>query len=89
MAKGPCHGAEIRRRVRELSGEAIEVYPAMLYGSLDELLSEGWIEELENEGGGRRRNYGLSGLGRERLAEETARIENVVAAANRALGSIS
>ncbi len=38
LAGGPLHGAEIRRRVEEQSGGSVTLYPAMLYGSLDDMV---------------------------------------------------
>ena len=92
LAGGVSHGAEIRRRIRETAGEPMEIYPAMLYGSLEDLQELGHIEEVD-EGGGRppgqherRRYYRITDRGRETLAQETLRLENLTRAARQALG---
>ena len=40
LAEGPAHGAEIRRRVDKHTRGSLELYPAMLYGSLEDLLEK-------------------------------------------------
>ena len=74
LATDAHHGAEIRRRIRAAAGDNVEIYPAMLYGSLEDLLELGYIMEAEGperEPPGRRRYYALTGPGREALAAET------------------
>lgn len=81
LAGGTRHGAEIRRSVREHTGGKVRLYPAMLYGSLDDLQKLGWIGEVgEGEGrpageNERRRYYRLTDRGREALADEADRLE--------------
>ena len=75
LADGPSHGAEIRRRAREESGNTVALYPAQLYGTLDDLTDRGWIEEVaEPEGKAERtrwRFYALTPDGRRVLGTET------------------
>ncbi len=89
LAAGPLHGAEIRRRAEEDSGGAVTLYPAMLYGSLDELAGEGWIVEVDAPSQGsehtRWRFYALAPEGRRVLEAETARLKAVVERARAAL----
>ncbi len=89
LAAGPIHGAEIRRRAEEESGGAVTLYPAMLYGSLDELAAEGWIVEVapprEGSEQTRWRFYSLTAEGRRILETETGRLQAVVERARAAL----
>ncbi len=89
LAGGPSHGAEIRRRVSSESDGAVVLYPAMLYGSLDELTAAGWIEEVdpppEHASQQRWRFYALTPEGRSALEGETARLEAVVTRARSVL----
>ena len=87
LADGERHGLAIAREVRQLSGERVRLWPAMLYGSLDELVASGWIEELatprlrpahESE---KKRFYRLTRIGQRALAEETERLSGLVRAA--------
>lgn len=89
LAEGALHGAEIRRRVEEDSRGAVTLYPATLYGSLDELTTDGLIIEVEPSDADadqvRWRFYALSAAGREALDVETRRLEAVVGRARAAL----
>lgn len=82
LAESPAHGAEIRRRVEEGSRGEVTLYPAMLYGTLDELTSAGWIVELDgtevDKEYERWRVYALTPEGRLALEAETSRLEEVV-----------
>jgi len=84
LAEGPAHGAEIRRRVRKHTRGSLELYPAMLYGSLEDLVEKGLVRELD-EGSGRppggsdrSRYLDLTTAGRETLAAETEEFQEVV-----------
>ena len=92
LAEGPLHGAEIRRRAEEESGGVVTLYPAMLYGALDDLSAMGLIQEVEKEDPtpeqARWRFYALSARGRVALEEETIRLEGVLRRARAALGAI-
>jgi DNA-binding PadR family transcriptional regulator len=87
LADGERHGLAIARDVRQLSGGTARLWPATLYGSLEELLDSGWIEELDtaarrpaNESE-KKRFYRLTPAGRQVLADETDRLSNLVKAA--------
>lgn len=91
LAGGALHGAEVRRRVQEDSRGEVTLYPAMLYGALDDLTEAGLISEVEPQDVApdqvRWRFYGLTPEGRRVLEGETARLEEVVLRARRALGT--
>lgn len=76
------YGTAIQDDVRRLSGGEVRLWPATLYGSLEELSERGWIEEVAAEErpqdiSGRERFYRLTGPGREVLEHEVSRLENV------------
>jgi DNA-binding PadR family transcriptional regulator len=91
LARGPLHGAEIRRRAERDSRGVVTLYPAMLYGTLDELAGDGWIREVEPEELGseqvRWRFYALTREGKRALESETRRLEEVLARARAALSA--
>lgn len=86
LASQDRHGSAIMRDVLELTGGDLRLWPATLYGSLDELSSKGWIEEVaspaerpdDNE---RLRFYRLTARGRRELRAETKRLESLASAA--------
>ncbi|HUP24481.1 MAG TPA: helix-turn-helix transcriptional regulator [Thermoanaerobaculia bacterium] len=88
LAEGDRHGAAITRDVLDLTAGSLRLWPATLYGSLEELREAELIEELEEplrpEGeSGRKRFYRLTAKGRAALVREVARLEGVVATARR------
>jgi DNA-binding PadR family transcriptional regulator len=92
LAQGPAHGAEIRRRVKTNTEGSLELYPAMLYGSLDDLLEKELIRELDEEevsssdATPRSRYHDLTPRGREVLAAEAAAYKRVAEIALAHLG---
>lgn len=87
LAAGDRHGSGIMRDVLELTDGELRLWPATLYGALDELSREGWIEELsdadarppgESE---RKRYYRMTAPGRRALRAETKRLEGLVSIA--------
>ena len=86
ISEGPCHGAEIRRRI-SMTGAERELYPAMLYGSLEELLDKQWIAEVEPDG--RKRRYQLTESGRMAALEETRRLEGIAVRVRKTLENAS
>jgi len=75
------HGLAIAREVEHLSDGAMHLWPATLYGTLDDLVQRGWIQELaqhpadESE---KKRFYALTRPGRTTLAAETERLATLV-----------
>lgn len=92
LACGSLHGAEIRRRAVAESAGAVTLYPATLYGTLDELAGKGWIREVEPDDMEasqiRRRFYALTPVGRRALEAETRRLEAVLTRAQAALRAV-
>lgn len=92
LAEGPAHGAEIRRRVRRHTQGALRLYPAMLYGSLEDLRGKGWIREAEAQAdpaesrGERARPFVLTEEGRSVLEAETREQEDLIRVARGLLG---
>lgn len=82
LAARDLHGSGIVRDVLELTGGQLRLWPATLYGSLDEMHEEGLIRELTGderpEGvSDRRRYYRITAQGRAALREEAARLASL------------
>ena len=77
LAEGDRHGLAIARDAQALSGGQVRLWPATLYGSLEELRVRKWIEELpehpEDESE-RKRYYRLTKAGRGALTDEAERL---------------
>ncbi|MPY89548.1 MAG: PadR family transcriptional regulator [Luteitalea sp.] len=84
LAAGDRHGLAIAREVRTLSDGRVRLWPATLYGSLEELRAHGWIEELDDprqrpaDESERKRFYRITKSGRVLLARETEQLEGLV-----------
>jgi DNA-binding PadR family transcriptional regulator len=84
LAAGDRHGLAIARDVSALSDSQVKLWPATLYGALEELATRRWIEELTDEQGRpaeeseRRRYYRISRAGRRVLEDETERLAALV-----------
>jgi len=92
VASAPRYGTAIQDDVRALSGGAARLWPATLYGSLEELVLRAWIEEVDEserpEGGsGRERFYRITTQGRAALETESARLESLTRVARARLAA--
>lgn len=77
------YGSAIQEDISETTGGRIRLWPASLYGSLEDLADRGWIRELrqtEQSRGisGRVRFYRITSRGRRALEKEIARLEELV-----------
>ena len=75
LADGDRHGLAIARDVQSQSDGRVRLWPATLYGSLDELRARHWIEEIGGSGDSeRKRCYRLTRQGRAVLTDEAERL---------------
>lgn len=80
VSGAPRYGTAIQDDVRALSDGSVRLWPATLYGSLEELLERGWLEEIGDDErpmgiSGRERYYRITGTGRLALEREAARLD--------------
>lgn len=80
LSEDSLHGSGIVRAVLEQTEEKLRLWPATLYGSLEELALSGWIEEITEEGefpegeSRRKRIYRLTPMGARILVLEAERM---------------
>lgn len=91
LASAARYGADIQDDVLRLSDGSVKLWPATLYGALDELVEAGLIRELgANEQpeapGGRERYYRVTPEGRRALQAELERLESVARIGRQRLG---
>jgi transcriptional regulator len=74
LALGPLHGWAISQRLRQVSGDILQVSDGSLYPALHKLEQEGWIkaEWKPSENNRRAKYYSLTRLGRRELEREAA-----------------
>lgn len=82
VSAAPRYGTAIQDDVRTLSDGGVRLWPATLYGSLEELVEQQWLEEMPEderpEGiSGRERYYRITRTGRVALESEASRLESL------------
>lgn len=82
----PLHGYGIIQNVEKLSVGRVRLAAGTLYGAINTLLEKGWIAALEGEADSRKKEYVITGLGREMLESEVRRLEELVNNGKRILG---
>ena len=82
LALEPLHGFAISVRLRQVSGDVLQVSDGSLYPALHKLEQEGWItaEWKMSENNRRVKYYSLTRLGRRQLERETAQWDRLSAA---------
>ncbi len=85
----PLHGYGVLLRIRQISGDALDVPQGSLYPALYRLETQGLIvaEWGQSENGRRAKYYTLTAPGRRRLREETAGWNRLAAAIASALSA--
>ena len=79
LALEPLHGWAIGQRLKQVSGDVLQVSDGSLYPALHKLEQEGWItaEWKPTENNQRVKFYSLSRLGRKQLQKEAANWERL------------
>ena len=78
LAEQPRHGYSILKDVEAMSGGRTQLSTGTLYGALQRLLDNGWIERVEEDSTPRdRRTYSLTARGRRNLQMEIERMRHL------------
>ncbi len=82
IVREPMHGWAIAQRIRQMSGEVLQVGQGALYPALHKLEQNGWIsaEWAVSENNRRAKYYTLTKAGRKALDEEAAQWERLATA---------
>lgn len=85
VALGPLHGWAIAQRLRQVSGDVLQVSEGSLYPALHKLEREGWLSATWqiSDTGRRAKFYELSRAGRRALDRELADWERLSGAISR------
>ncbi len=89
LVLGSLHGWGISKRLRQLSGDVLEVGQGSLYPALYRLEDRGWVtaEWRTSDEGRRAKFYTLTADGRRQLAVERSRWRRVSAAVDEVLSA--
>jgi transcriptional regulator len=87
LALGPAHGHTIAHVIEKRSDDVLQVEHGSLYPALHRLEDRGWIASFwgASENNRRARYYRLTPKGRQQLASQTSRWDQIVHAINRVL----
>ena len=78
LAEQPRHGYSILKDIEAMSGGRVLLSTGTLYGALQRLLDNGWIERFEEDDAPRdRRTYRLTSRGRRNLQMEVDRMRHL------------
>ena len=82
LALQPLHGWALSQRLKQVSGDVLQVSDGSLYPALHKLEQQGWIQSewKPTENNRRAKFYSLTRLGRRHLRKEAANWERVSAA---------
>jgi PadR family transcriptional regulator PadR len=82
VALEPMHGWAIAQRIRQVSGNVLQVNQGALYPALHRLEQQGWIQAAwgESENNRRAKYYSLTKAGKKYLRDEQANWERLSAA---------
>jgi transcriptional regulator len=82
ISLGPLHGYGIIQRIRQMSGEMLNVEQGSLYPALYRIEQKGWLTSKwgENETGRRAKFYTLTKAGQRQLETEEASWDRLVLA---------
>jgi PadR family transcriptional regulator PadR len=87
LARESMHGYGIAQRLKELSGDVLQVGESSLYPSLQRLLLNGYVEAAwgASENNRRARYYTITRAGRKHLAAERTEFDLIVNAIRKVL----
>jgi len=82
LALEPLHGWALSQRLKQVSGDVLQVSDGSLYPALHKLEQQGWIraEWKSTENNRRAKFYSLTRLGKRHLEKEAASWERISAA---------
>lgn len=87
LARESTHGYGIAQRLKDLSGDVLQVGESSLYPALQRLLLNGYVDAEwgASENNRRARYYTITKAGRKQLAAERAEFDEIIAAIQRVL----
>lgn len=72
----PLHGYAVMQRIEEMSDGTVVLAAGTLYGAIENLNKQGWIEPVGNSG--RRKNYMITPEGIAILKREQERLSHIL-----------
>lgn len=89
LASEDLHGYGIIQAVSTHSQGRVRIGPGTLYDNLKRFMEQGWVRDLQPTSEGEKRLYRLTASGRRVLADEIARLEDLVRHTKRSLHGLT
>lgn len=74
----PMHGYGIMQNIRDLSNGRVTLGAGTLYGAINTLLEKGWIKSIDGTVNTRKKEYVITDLGKDMIANEIARLNELI-----------
>src|SRR5690242_16261330 len=90
LRTGPLHGYAVAKRIKEASGDLLEIEAGSLYPALNRMLAKGWLaaEWGMSENNRKVRFYKLTVRGRKQLEQEAQKFDQIVRAVQLVMGTV-
>ena len=87
LVRGPMHGYGIAERLRQVSGDVLQVGESSLYPALQRLMLNGWVtgEWGASDNNRRARYYTLTAAGKKQLNAERKEFDRLIGAIHKVL----
>jgi PadR family transcriptional regulator PadR len=87
LVRGPMHGYGIAERLRQVSGDVLQVGESSLYPALQRLMLNGWVkgEWGASDNNRRARYYTLTAAGKKQLNAERKEFDRLIDAIHKVL----
>lgn len=82
----PAHGYLIMQKVEEMSAGQVRMAAGTLYGAVENLLKQKWIQPVQSEDS-RRKVYVITDQGRAILRQDFERMKHMIEVTNAIMGS--
>ncbi|MDP4153523.1 MAG: helix-turn-helix transcriptional regulator [Bacillota bacterium] len=82
----PLHGYGIMQKVEGLSAGRVRLAAGTLYGAINTLLEKGWISALPGERNSRKKEYIITGSGRNAVNNEILRLQELLTNGEKTVG---
>jgi DNA-binding PadR family transcriptional regulator len=84
----PMHGYGIMQNIKELSRGRVTLGAGTLYGAINTMLEKGWIEPCGDGTDSRKKEYRITGYGKEIVKSEISRLVELVENGKRIAGGM-
>lgn len=85
----PLHGYGIMQKTEALSNGRVRLAAGTLYGAINTLLEKGWIKALPGEASRRKKEYVITGSGKQAVFGEIDRLRELLENGEKIVGDVA